>query len=34
MFGLGVIAPGTRNAPPAMDPDVAREMFAKLYVKK
>jgi hypothetical protein len=30
MFGLGAIAPGTRTAPPAIDPDVAKEMFAKL----
>jgi len=33
MFGLGAIAPSTRNAPPALDPEVAKEMFAKLYVK-
>ncbi|TVY19041.1 UPF0668 protein [Lachnellula arida] len=30
MIGLGSIAPGTKNAPPVIDPEVAKEMFAKL----
>jgi len=33
MIGLGSIAPGAKNAPPVIDPEVAKEMFAKLYVK-
>lgn len=34
MIGLGAIAPGAKNAPPAIDPEVAKEMFTKLYVSK
>jgi hypothetical protein len=31
MIGLGGIAPGAKTAAPAIDPEVAKEMFAKLY---
>lgn len=34
MIGLGAIAPGAKNAAPAIDPEVAKEMFAKLYVNE
>ena len=34
MFGLGAIAPGTKTAQPAIDPEVAKETFAKLYVEQ
>ena len=34
MIGLGAIAPGAKNAPPVIDPEVAKEMFAKLYVNE
>ncbi|TVY73372.1 UPF0668 protein-like [Lachnellula suecica] len=30
MIGLGAIAPGAKNAPPTIDPELAKEMFAKL----
>jgi hypothetical protein len=30
MIGLGSIAPGTNTAPPTIDPEAAKEMFAKL----
>lgn len=30
MFGLGAIAPGPKNTAPAIDPEVAKEMFALL----
>ncbi|TVY48377.1 UPF0668 protein-like protein [Lachnellula occidentalis] len=30
MIGLGSIAPGAKTAPPVIDPEVAKEMFAKL----
>ena len=30
MIGLGSIAPGAKTAPPTIDPEVAKEMFAKL----
>ena len=30
MFGLGAIASGTKTALPAIDPEAAKEMFAKL----
>lgn len=33
MFGLSNIAPGAKTGPPAIDPEVAKEMFAKLYVQ-
>ena len=32
MIGLGAIAPGAKNAAPVIDPEAAKEMFAKLYV--
>ena len=32
MFGLGAISPNVKSAPPALDPEVAKEMFSKLYV--
>jgi hypothetical protein len=31
MIGLGGIAPGAKTAAPAIDPEIAKEMFAKLY---
>ena len=31
MIGLGAIAPGAKNVTPTIDPEVAKEMFAKLY---
>ncbi len=31
MIGLGGIAPGAKIAAPVVDPEVAKEMFAKLY---
>ena len=34
MIGLGAMAPGAKNAPPVIDPEVAKEMFAKLYVQE
>jgi hypothetical protein len=34
MIGLGAIAPGAKNAPPVIDPEIAKEMFTKLYVAK
>lgn len=30
MLGLGAIAPGSKPTAPALDPDVAKEMFSKL----
>lgn len=30
MIGLGAIAPGAKTAAPAIDPELAKEMFAKL----
>jgi len=33
MIGLGKIAPGAKPATPAIDPEAAKEMFAKLYVE-
>jgi hypothetical protein len=34
MIGLGAIVPaGAKNATPAIDPEVAKEMFTKLYVR-
>ena len=30
MIGLGSIAPGAKTAAPAIDPEVAKDMFAKL----
>jgi len=30
MIGLGAIAPGTKPVAPTIDPEVAKEMFAKL----
>lgn len=30
MIGLGSIAPGAKNVTPTIDPEVAKEMFAKL----
>ena len=30
MIGLGSIAPGANAAPPSIDPEVAKEMLAKL----
>lgn len=30
MIGLGSIAPGAKTAPAVIDPEVAKEMFAKL----
>jgi hypothetical protein len=32
LIGLGAIAPGAKNAAPVIDPETAKEMFAKLYV--
>jgi hypothetical protein len=32
MIGLGGIAPGVKTVAPAIDPEVAKEMFAKLYL--
>lgn len=32
MIGLGSIAPGAKTAAPTIDPEVAKEMFTKLYV--
>jgi hypothetical protein len=34
MIGLGSIAPGAKTAAPAIDPEVAKEMFAQLYALK
>ncbi len=34
MLGLGVLAPGVKTPAPAIDPEVAKEMFANLYVEK
>jgi len=34
LIGLGAIAPGAKNAPPVIDPEIAKEMFTKLYVAK
>jgi len=31
MIGLGSIAPGAKTAPPTIDLETAKEMFAKLY---
>ncbi len=34
MIGLGGLAPGVKAPAPAIDPEVAKEMFANLYVEK
>jgi hypothetical protein len=31
MIGLGSIAPGAKAAAPTIDPEIAKEMFSKLY---
>jgi hypothetical protein len=32
MIGLGSVAPGAKTAKPAIEPEAAKEMFARLYV--
>ena len=32
LIGLGKIAPGVKSMTPAIDPEVAKEMFTRLYV--
>lgn len=32
MIGLGKIAPGAKPTTPVIDPEAAKELFAKLYV--
>jgi hypothetical protein len=32
MIGLGSVAPGAKTAKPVIDPEAAKEMFARLYV--
>lgn len=32
MIGLGSIAPGAKTSAPVIDPEIAKEMFARLYV--
>lgn len=34
MIGLGAIAPGAKTATPVIDPELAKEMLAQLYVNR